>query len=73
MSRIGKKEINIPESVEVTIEALKVYVKGVKGELSYTLSNLLEVKKTDRILQITKKKYNTKSTSNTRAFKNNNK
>ena len=33
MSRIGKKPIEIPENVEVKIEAQKVFVKGPKGEL----------------------------------------
>lgn len=34
MSRIGKKPILIPESVEVKIEGSKVIAKGPKGELS---------------------------------------
>ena len=32
MSRIGKKEINIPDSVEVTLEEKKLKAKGPKGE-----------------------------------------
>ena len=34
MSRIGKKQIEIPKGVEVKIEDGKVIVKGPKGELS---------------------------------------
>jgi large subunit ribosomal protein L6 len=34
MSRVGKKPILIPESVEVKIEGQKVIIKGPKGELS---------------------------------------
>ncbi|MDJ0554665.1 MAG: 50S ribosomal protein L6 [Microcoleaceae cyanobacterium MO_207.B10] len=34
MSRIGKRPINIPNKVTVTIEGQKVLVKGPKGELS---------------------------------------
>jgi len=32
MSRIGKKEINIPDSVEVVLEEKKLKAKGPKGE-----------------------------------------
>ncbi len=34
MSRIGKKPINIPDGVEVTIDEDKVMAKGPKGEIS---------------------------------------
>mgnify|MGYP000340530028 CR=1 FL=1 len=34
MSRIGKKQIEIPEGVEIKIEGEKVTVKGPKGEIS---------------------------------------
>lgn len=37
MSRIGKRPINIPPKVTVTIEGQKVSVKGPKGELSREL------------------------------------
>jgi large subunit ribosomal protein L6 len=37
MSRIGKKEIVIPQGVTVTLNGQLVNVKGAKGELSYTL------------------------------------
>lgn len=37
MSRIGKKEIVIPQGVTVTLNGQLVNVKGTKGELSYTL------------------------------------
>jgi large subunit ribosomal protein L6 len=36
MSRIGKKPINIPAGVEVTINGLSVKVKGAKNEISRT-------------------------------------
>lgn len=35
MSRIGKKPIVIPQSVEITIQDKNIKVKGPKGELSY--------------------------------------
>ena len=37
MSRIGKKEIIIPQGVTVTLNGQLVNVKGTKGELSYEL------------------------------------
>ncbi|MGL5196617.1 MAG: 50S ribosomal protein L6 [Chroococcales cyanobacterium] len=37
MSRIGKRPINIPAKVVVSIDGQKVYVKGPKGELSREL------------------------------------
>jgi large subunit ribosomal protein L6 len=37
MSRIGKKPILIPESVQVKIEGQKINIKGPKGELSYEI------------------------------------
>jgi hypothetical protein len=35
MSRIGKKEIIIPQGVTVTLTGQVVHVKGAKGELTY--------------------------------------
>jgi large subunit ribosomal protein L6 len=37
MSRIGKKPIDVPNGVQVTIEGQTVTVKGPKGELAWTL------------------------------------
>jgi len=37
MSRIGRKPIQIPDSVDVRVEDRKVTVKGPKGQLSYNL------------------------------------
>lgn len=38
MSRVGKKEINIPDGVEAKIDGKKITVKGQKGELSLDLA-----------------------------------
>ncbi len=43
MSRIGKKPVQIPSGVTVTVNENTVSVKGPKGELSRTLSDLVEV------------------------------
>ncbi|HOG15420.1 MAG TPA: 50S ribosomal protein L6 [Candidatus Absconditabacterales bacterium] len=45
MSKIGKKPINIPSGVEVTIDNNIVTVKGPKGELSEKILDCVSVKK----------------------------
>lgn len=47
MSRIGKKPIDIPEGVEVTIEPGSVRVKGPRGELAQTVSREMAIEKED--------------------------
>ena len=47
MSRIGKKPIEIPSGVEVTLENHTAKVKGVKGELNYVLHPDITVEKVD--------------------------
>lgn len=54
MSRIGKKPIQIPDSVEVKIESNHVYVKGPKGQLSYTLPDGIGLKLENKMLAITR-------------------
>lgn len=44
MSRIGKLPIAVPAGVTVTVNGNNVHVKGPKGELERTISNLVEVK-----------------------------
>jgi large subunit ribosomal protein L6 len=44
MSRIGKKPISVPQGVQVTLEGQKVSVKGPKGQLSWTVTDEIEVK-----------------------------
>lgn len=48
MSRIGKQPIEIPENVEVKIEAGLVTVKGPKGELREKISSEIKVEKKDK-------------------------
>ena len=43
MSRIGKQPVQIPAGVTVTVDGTHVAVKGPKGELERTFSNLLEI------------------------------
>lgn len=44
MSRIGKKAVAIPSGVTVTLDGQTVTVKGPKGQLSWTVSDEIEVK-----------------------------
>lgn len=43
MSRIGKQPVVIPEGVDVTIDGNTVTVKGAKGELTRTFSDILTI------------------------------
>jgi large subunit ribosomal protein L6 len=44
MSRIGRLPIDVPASVNVTIDGSAVTVKGPKGELALTVASPIEVK-----------------------------
>ena len=44
MSRIGNRELKVPENVSVDINENTITVKGPKGELSYTFEDTLTVK-----------------------------
>lgn len=52
MSRIGKQPIPVPSGVEVHIDGSTVTVKGPKGELSRTLSDIITVEQEDGMLVV---------------------
>ena len=54
MSRIGKQPIPVPSGVEVKIDGNTVSVKGPKGELSQTFSDILAVSLEDGVLLVTR-------------------
>lgn len=54
MSRIGLRPIEIPEGVEVTIKDHHVTVKGPKGELANTLSDIMTIKMEDKIITVSR-------------------
>ncbi|MBR4230744.1 MAG: 50S ribosomal protein L6 [Bacilli bacterium] len=54
MSRIGNRRLTIPEKVEVNITDNVITVKGPKGELSLTFSNLLKVTVEDNEVVVSK-------------------
>lgn len=55
MSRIGKRELIIPENVTVDAKEDTITVKGPKGELNLELHNLVKVSVTDGKVSVTKK------------------
>ena len=52
MSRIGKLPIEVPGSVNVTIDGPVVTVKGPKGQLSHTVVNPITVEQSDGVLEV---------------------
>lgn len=54
MSRIGKKPIEIPQGVTVELKDQRIFVKGPKGELSFTLPPEIGVKMENNIITVYK-------------------
>lgn len=52
MSRIGKKQIEIPTGVEVTLDGLNITAKGAKGEMSRTIDSRLVATKDGATLSL---------------------
>ena len=52
MSRIGKKPVQIPAGVTVTVDGTHVTVKGPKGELDRTFSNLLNIEQEGDVINV---------------------
>ncbi|MEM8854120.1 MAG: 50S ribosomal protein L6 [Pseudomonadota bacterium] len=52
MSRIGKLAVPIPKGVTAKIDGQTVSVKGPKGELSFTIPDLVTVKETEDGLKL---------------------
>jgi large subunit ribosomal protein L6 len=52
MSRIGKKPVQIPAGVTVTLDGTTVSVKGSKGELTRTFSDLVSITQEGDVLNV---------------------
>ena len=52
MSRIGKRPIDLPDKVSVSIEGQSISVKGPKGELSRVLPEQVSLKQDDKTIAI---------------------
>jgi large subunit ribosomal protein L6 len=61
MSRIGKKPVTIPAGVTVTVDDTHVTVKGAKGELDRTFSDLLTIKQEGEEILVTRNDESTES------------
>lgn len=53
MSRIGNRQIVVPESVDVKINGNELIAKGPKGELKITLKKEVKVELKDGVIQVT--------------------
>ena len=53
MSRIGKKPIEIPSGVTLTLDGQTVSVKGPKGQLAWTVAEEVVIKQEDGALTLT--------------------
>ena len=54
MSQIGRKPIDIPEGVDVTITSASVGVKGKLGELSQDYNSIINISQEDKVLFVTR-------------------
>lgn len=61
MSRIGKRTIEVPKGVTVTLDGQTVSVKGPKGERSWTVADEIEVSQGDDGLNLTMREDNQRS------------
>ena len=61
MSRIGKRTIEVPKGVIVTLDGQTVSVKGPKGERSWTVADEIEVNQGDDGLNLTMREDNQRS------------
>ena len=58
MSRIGRLPVAVPGTVQVNVQGSDVHVKGPKGELKRSFSNLIGISLEDGQLMITRKSDN---------------
>ena len=61
MSRIGKRTIEVPKGVSVTLDGQTVSVKGPKGERSWTVADEIEVTQADDCLHLAIREDNQRS------------
>jgi large subunit ribosomal protein L6 len=54
VSRIGKQPIPVPSGVEVKIDGSTVTVKGPKGELTQTFSDVISITLDDGVINVTR-------------------
>ena len=52
MSRIGKKPINVPDKVQVTVNGQNINVKGPNGNLNFTATNKVKVAVEGKVINV---------------------
>jgi len=55
MSRIAKKPISIPKGVETKLESQRLIIKGPKGQLEYTVHDLLSLTIAEGVITVVSK------------------
>ena len=61
MSRIGKKEILIPENIKFEIINNKIVIEGNKGKLNYSIPTTISIEKTNTTIKLRNKENTKKS------------
>jgi large subunit ribosomal protein L6 len=64
MSRIGKKPVELPSGVSVTVDSAEVHVKGPKGELSRKIVRGIAISQENNIVTVTRSSDNPKIRAN---------
>jgi len=54
VSRIGKKPVLVPKGVTVTLDGIKLKVKGPKGELESNFHNAMKIESRDSEINVTR-------------------
>ncbi|MTE25183.1 50S ribosomal protein L6, partial [Microbacterium sp. ZXX196] len=54
MSRVGKKPVEVPAGVTVTIDNSTVTVKGPKGELTRTFNSDIAINVEENVINVTR-------------------
>ena len=55
MSRIGKKTLELPEGVEVSVQNQEISVKGKKGTLKSRLGDAIELQREGKVIRLIRK------------------
>jgi len=52
MSRLGKKVIEIPEGVKITLDGGKITIEGVRGSLNFNLPKKIAIEENNNLLMV---------------------
>ncbi len=54
MSRLGKKPINIPNSIKIAVDNRVISVEGPKGKLDYSIPNPITVEVSENLIKVSR-------------------